>query len=111
MNWVTAKLALVVLCILSIVGSIVFSKKLFAPDVYYPYTEIGAPEGIRLHLLQKGQRESSQCARSLASQTSAITGNCSTCPVRVSACLLGLDETKKKWLTEAPLDSPSARMP
>lgn len=83
---------------------------LLRPTLYYPYLVITGPEDIHIHILQRGQKQASQCARSLASQAAAIHGSCPVCQIETSDCPSNLESSKQRWLDEKPIELPSARM-
>lgn len=105
-----AKFLLVIFLVATAIGVLISAKSLLMPTLYYPYLAITAPGNVRIQILQKGQTQSSRCARSLSNQVTAITGICPTCQIETSICQTDLDNSKQHWLDNEPLTTHSARM-
>ncbi len=105
----TKPLLLLVL-IATVIGLVINAKNLLLPTLYYPYLVINvdSPENIRIHVLQRGQTQASQCARSLASATS-LTGACPICSIKSSTCPTELSNVMRQWLDSGSLTVASAR--
>ncbi len=98
--------ALALLVVLLIAGIL---KDTLAPSFHHPLVVIDAPGGIRLSILQRGQK-GTQCANAVTTQLAAIQGSCPTCPIVESHCVSRLSDAQRQWFGEAPLSTPSARM-
>ena len=86
-------------------------KTMLTPALYFPYQVMDAPDELRVIMLQQGYRDPLQCARTLNAITQAIQSSCPSCVVAESTCPAKLDANQRKWLTDTPLEVPSARMP
>ena len=84
-------------------------KDSLAPSFHHPLLVVEAPGGIRLNILQRGQK-GTQCSEAVATQFAAIQGSCPTCPIVESRCVSRLSDAQRQWFGEAPLSMPSARM-
>ena len=94
----------------TVIAGIFFVDGLFLTSRFYPYLVISGPEELRIHFLQPKVGLAPQCSRSLASQIAAIQSSCPSCQIEKSLCLGELDSVQQHWLTDLPIDSPSARM-
>jgi Undecaprenyl-phosphate galactose phosphotransferase WbaP len=86
-------------------------QALLTPALHSPYQVVSAPEGVRLTLLQRGYRDVRQCEQSLSAVTLAIQASCPSCVFTKNICLTKLDANQRKWLTDAPLESPASTTP
>ncbi|MBK9521679.1 MAG: sugar transferase [Rhodocyclaceae bacterium] len=94
----------------TLIGLVMGVKTLLISKQYFPYLDVAGPEGIRIQVLQQGQPDSAQCVRTLASQVTALRGNCPSCRIETSNCKSELDVEMRKWLGEEPVSRPSVRM-
>ena len=84
-------------------------KDSLAPSFHHPLVVVDAPGGIRLNILQRGQK-GTQCSEAVATQLAAIQGSCPICRIVESRCVSRLSDAQRQWFGEAPLSTPSARM-
>ncbi len=101
----------IITLIAMVIGVLVGAKSLLLPTQHLPYLDIEVPGGLRVHFLQKGLARSTQCARTLESQISALKGSCPSCRIETSGCRTDIEGFEKQWLGEEPISTPSARMP
>ncbi len=93
-----------------VIGFLVGVKSLLLPTQHFPYLNIEVPGGIHIHFLQKGLARSTQCARVLENQISALKGSCPFCRIETSSCRTDIEDFEMQWLGEESISTPSARM-
>ena len=98
-----------VLALLVVLVIAALLKDSLAPSFHHPLVVIDAPGGIRLNILQRGQK-GAQCSQAVTTQLAAIQGSCPACRIVESRCVSRLSDMQRQWFGEAPLGTPSARM-
>jgi len=81
------------------------------PGVYYPQLVVETPGDLHITFQNNGKPNASECRRTLDNLTGVIQAACPVCRITAHDCLRRLNNDQARWLSDLPLDVPSATLP
>jgi UDP-N-acetylmuramyl pentapeptide phosphotransferase/UDP-N-acetylglucosamine-1-phosphate transferase len=78
---------------------------------HHPHLVVDIPGGLRITYLNDSAAGAADCERALDGIATVMKTACPVCRITTRACLTRLDAEQARWLSEAPLESYSARLP
>jgi UDP-GlcNAc:undecaprenyl-phosphate GlcNAc-1-phosphate transferase len=81
------------------------------PRAFYPQLVVEVPSDLRITFLNEGRLGLSECRRTLDNLTGVIQAACPVCRITAHDCLRRLNADQARWLSDAPIELPSARLP
>lgn len=80
------------------------------PAPHHPYVVIEGPEKLQITFLLASRPRAADCEATTANIANVTQATCLACRVTQQQCLQSLGATQQRYLSTAPLDSPSVQM-
>jgi UDP-N-acetylmuramyl pentapeptide phosphotransferase/UDP-N-acetylglucosamine-1-phosphate transferase len=81
------------------------------PAAFHPLLAMEVPGDLRITFLNHAKPSAAECRRTLDNLRGVVQAACQVCRITAHDCLRRLNSDQARWLSDLPLDIPSARLP